>query len=112
MLQGSTKKPYRRLPNGENWNKDAWKKARERVIAMSDPVCAICQGYVDKDAPPYTPTSPEVDHIIPIIRGGSPYEIENLQLTCFKCNRKKGARMASDYEANEAENACPLSNNW
>lgn len=54
----------------------------------------------------------EVDHIVPRSRGGSLYEIDNLQLTHSKCNRKKGGRMAEDYEGLRVENPVPLSNNW
>ena len=35
----------------------------------------------------------EVDHIIPISRGGLTLE-ENLQTLCWKCNRSKGAKLA------------------
>ena len=34
----------------------------------------------------------EVDHIIPVSRGGLSVE-ENLQTLCWKCNRSKGAKL-------------------
>lgn len=34
----------------------------------------------------------EVDHIIPLSRGGMSVE-ENLQTLCWRCNRTKGAKM-------------------
>jgi 5-methylcytosine-specific restriction endonuclease McrA len=64
------------------------------------------------EAPPFHPLSVEVDHKIPRARGGALYELDNLQLTHSQCNRKKGAKMASDYEGLNVENPVPLSNNW
>jgi 5-methylcytosine-specific restriction endonuclease McrA len=65
------------------------------------------------EAPPYTPMSCEVDHIIPISRGGAAYDIDNLQLTHAKCNRQKSNRLREDYgDEDPNANLCPLSNNW
>lgn len=101
-----------RLPNGEAWNQAAWKLARKRAMAMYEPICAICHKPIDMNAPAFTPESCEVDHIIPVSRGGAPYEVSNLQLTHTRCNRAKGARMDSDYTELKSSNSCPLSNNW
>ncbi len=100
------------LPRQQKWNKTEWALARRRAIASKDPVCAICHKHIDLDAAPFTPLSVEVDHIVPRSRGGRMYELENLQLTHTMCNRKKGAKMASDYVGNEVTNPVPLSNNW
>jgi 5-methylcytosine-specific restriction endonuclease McrA len=94
------------------WNKTEWAQARKRAIASKDPICAICHKQIDLEAPPFHPLSVEVDHIIPRARGGALYELENLQLTHSQCNRKKGAKMASDYEGLEVENQAPWSNAW
>lgn len=94
------------------WNKTEWATARKRAIASKDPICAICHTIIDLEAAPFTPLAVEVDHIIPRSRGGALYDIENLQLTHSKCNRKKGARMESDYEGLKVENPVPLSNPW
>lgn len=89
-----------------------WAQARRRAIASLDPVCAICHRPIDMEAPMHTALAVEVDHIIPRSRGGDLYALENLQLTHHSCNRKKGAKMASDYVSGEVENPVPLSNPW
>jgi len=94
------------------WNKPEWALARKRAIASKDSICAICHHPIDLEAPAFSPLAVEVDHIVPRSRGGALYDIENLQLTHSRCNRKKGAKMASDYEANTSINPVPLSNVW
>lgn len=100
------------LPRPIKWNKTEWALARKRAIASLDPVCAICNGYIDLEAPAFSPLAVEVDHIVPRSRGGAIYELSNLQLTHSKCNRKKGAKMDSDYVDQKVENPVPLSNAW
>lgn len=106
------KKQRRNMPDGGTWSQAQWNEARRRKIASSDPICAICHGVIDMEAPKHTPLACEVDHIIPVARGGAPYAQENLQLVHMRCNRQKGVRMGSDYEELQTENLCPLSNNW
>lgn len=100
------------LPRKQKWNKTEWALARKRAIASKDPVCAICHSAIDLEAPPFSPLAVEVDHIVPRARGGAMYDIDNLQLTHSRCNRQKGAKMASDYDGLNVQNPVPLSNNW
>lgn len=100
------------LPRVQKWNKTEWANARKRAIASKDPICAICHKEIDLEAPPFHPLAVEVDHIVPRSRGGAIYDLDNLQLTHSQCNRKKGARMDSDYAANDTANPVPLSNAW
>ena len=100
------------LPRKQKWNKTEWALARKRAIASKDPVCAICHTSIDLEAPPFSALAVEVDHIVPRARGGAMYDIDNLQLTHSRCNRQKGAKMASDYDGLNVENPVPLSNNW
>lgn len=101
------------LPDGSPMDDRVWQKLRKRVIASRDPICALCGNPIDMEAPPYTPMSCEVDHIIPISRGGAAYDIDNLQLTHAKCNRQKSNRLREDYgDEDPNANLCPLSNNW
>ena len=64
------------------------------------------------EAPAYAPLSCEVDHKVPTSRGGALYDLDNLQLTHSRCNRKKGSKMKSDYEGLDVANPFPLSNPW
>ena len=107
------------LPRIQKWNKTEWALARKRAIASKDPMCAICHRYIDVQLPMKDPATgrwnklaPEVDHIVPRSRGGSLYELDNLQLSHSACNRKKGARMAEDYLDGAITNPVPLSNPW
>ncbi len=89
-----------------------WSALRKRAIASKDHVCAICHKFIDVTLPAFSPLALEVDHIVPRVRGGAYYDIDNVQLTHSKCNRKKGAKMADDYVGSKVENPVPLSNNW
>lgn len=107
------------LPRVIKLNQTEWAAARKRAIASLEPYCALCHQYIDLQLPMNDPDtgarnmmSVEVDHIVPRSRGGSFYELDNLQLTHVRCNRKKGARMAGDYDASKVENAVPWSNQW
>ena len=67
----------------------AYRKNRKRII-MAQNVCAICGKEVDKTIKnKHDPMVAEVDHIVPISRGGHPSDINNLQLTHRICNQQK-----------------------
>ena len=100
------------LPNGEIFNEREWKIAKKRAKAMYDPICALCHGAIEMEAATFAPLSCEVDHVVPLARGGSPYALENLQLTHSRCNRQKGKKMASDYAYKQAPEMLPISSNW
>ena len=100
------------LSRKQKWNKTEWANARKRAIASKDAMCAICQKPIDLDAPAFSPLAVEVDHKVPRSRGGAYYELDNLQLTHSQCNRRKGAKMAEDYEGQPYQNPVPLSNAW
>lgn len=107
------------VPVVQKLNGTEWAQARQRAIASKDPVCAICHKFIDVTLPMKDPETGawnnmavEVDHIVPRSRGGALYDIDNLQLSHCVCNRKKGARMDSDYDANNVANPVPLSNAW
>lgn len=101
------------LPDGSPFEDSIWQQVRKRAIASKDPVCALCGCPIDMEAPPKSPMSCEVDHIIPISRGGAPYDIDNVQLTHSKCNRQKSNHLESDFaNLGKSDNLCPISNNW
>ena len=107
------------IPTVQKLEPVEWRRARKRAIASLDHICALCGKYIDVSLPIKDPETGkwnglacEVDHIVPRSRGGSLYELSNLQLTHNVCNRKKGAKMAEDYGGEEYTNPVPLSNAW
>lgn len=108
------------IPVVPKLNNTEWRLARKRAIASLDPICVLCDKYIDVQLPRKNPETGawndlavEVDHKVPRSRGGALYDIDNLQLSHSVCNRKKGARMAEDYGTQEEyQNPVPLSNAW
>lgn len=62
---------------------------RARVLREED-TCHICNRYVDVELPHGLPYSPEVDEIIPVSKGGSPYDRANCRLAHRLCNQRRG----------------------
>lgn len=71
---------------------------RARVAAMGLP-CAICGGEIDYSLPPNLPDSYELDEIIPVSKGGNPYDPDNVQPTHRRCNRQKSDKVIVKAEA-------------
>lgn len=53
--------------------------------------CYICGVAVSEDVSLSAPTRAEMDHVVPVARGGA-HVMENLRCCCRRCNRVKGAR--------------------
>jgi 5-methylcytosine-specific restriction endonuclease McrA len=62
---------------------------RRRVLAEEDD-CWLCGLPVDKALPPYLSGSPEVDEVIPVSLGGSPFDRSNCRLSHRLCNIRRG----------------------
>lgn len=58
------------------------RRIRPIILEQDDFTCQICG---DTDGPL------EIDHIVPLALGGT-NDIENLQVLCRSCNRRKGAK--------------------
>lgn len=70
-----------------------------RVFRESGWVCAAC----GIDTPEvlrgtYELNAPEIDHIVPLSRGGT-HDRSNLQCLCKSCNSSKGAKLMSEWLA-------------
>lgn len=65
---------------------------RNRLKSMGLP-CALCGQPIDYALPPGHPLSFEVDEIIPVSRGGSPFKFSNVQPAHRICNARKGNKL-------------------
>ncbi|GED20643.1 hypothetical protein KGI01_23840 [Kurthia gibsonii] len=65
-------------------------KLREKIKERDNYTCQNCNLSIN-DEPNLLL---EIDHIIPISKGGMSSE-DNLQTLCWKCNRSKGSKIAS-----------------
>jgi 5-methylcytosine-specific restriction endonuclease McrA len=79
-------------PNPRRTNGSRRSKLRARVAARGEP-CAICGGFIDYSLPAGHPDSYELDEIIPVSKGGDPYDIENVQPAHRRCNRMKSNKL-------------------
>jgi len=68
-------------PQRQEWN-GIRKTVSPRIIQNGSGRCAYC-GSTEKL---------EIDHIIPLARGGT-NDSDNLQVLCRSCNRRKGVRI-------------------
>lgn len=83
------------MGNPRKSNGAAWRAARARLRGEGRP-CALCGQPIDYSLPAGDPWSFEVDHIVPVRRGGSMYDPANLQPAHRICNERKGAGMDGD----------------
>lgn len=65
-------------------------KLREKIKERDCYTCRECQNSTDKEKNLLL----EIDHIVPIAKGGMTSE-DNLQTLCWKCNRRKGAKIVN-----------------
>ena len=103
----------RNRPDKDGWAKAAYEKAK-KIIYGSQSVCAICGRPVNFDLAFPNPWSATLDHIIPISKGGSVVDIENLQLAHLQCNRMKASRLPTSAPKKQAltNRDLPLSLSW
>lgn len=67
---------------------------RKRVLAAYT-YCHLCGQPVDKTLPPGNPWSGEVDELIPVSKGGSPTDWNNVALAHRICNELRGNHSTS-----------------
>ena len=76
-------------------NRVTWPKGLKRsLMRRQDNTCAYC-GYRRIAA------SMDIDHIIPVVRGGTNDE-SNLQVICSPCNQRKGLQTDEEFRARYA----------
>lgn len=65
---------------------------RNQVKSLGLP-CALCGQPIDYSLPAGDPWSYELDEIVPVSRGGSPIDFNNVQPVHRYCNQKKGNKI-------------------
>lgn len=63
-----------------------WKKTRTMVIRRA---CGLCENCIKKKL--FVPGN-NVDHKIPVSKGGAIWDLDNLQLLCEDCHKAKTAK--------------------
>ena len=76
-------------------NGNARRKAR-RIMASRGDVCHICGLPIDYSLPALHPYSFEIDELVPISYGGSPYDLDNLAASHRICNERRGNKLINN----------------
>lgn len=79
-----------KLRAGRDVSQVTWKALRLLVIERDKGTCAHCGQHSDHPAKGPDGRTWHVDHVVPLIRGGSTVE-GNLVLSCGSCNSHKGS---------------------
>lgn len=64
-----------------------WQPIRARILARDEVTCQYC-GATDLPM--------DVDHVVPLTRGGSNKD-DNLVTACYSCNRSKGNKLPEEW---------------
>lgn len=78
-----------------------WARVRSAAIATKDHVCYLCGRPIDKLSGT-EPLSLQVDHVIPVSRGGPVFDLDNLMLTHKICNQIKGSKFLGEKVETES----------
>jgi len=73
-------------------NTSRWRRLRQQLIADAT-ACAICGHPLMHQAKPRSRWSPSADHILPLARGGNPFDPANIRITHYGCNARRAARI-------------------
>lgn len=66
------------------------------ILAKTDSCCGYCGSSLDAD----DVSSWQIDHVVPLSRGGSD-STENLVAACRSCNLRKGSKTVEEFRKSE-----------
>ncbi|MGN0056461.1 MAG: HNH endonuclease [Atopobiaceae bacterium] len=89
--------------NPRSSNGGRYRAVRARLKAMRQP-CWICRefgraGDIDYSLPAGDPRSFELDHLEPVSKGGSLYDLRNCAATHRACNEWRGSKSVAEVKA-------------
>jgi len=106
--------------NNPRYANSAKREAIRAWLLATQDVCAICGHPIDKTLTTYVdprdgkvkrhPMSAEVDEIIPVSKGGSPIDRDNVRLVHRSCNQRRGNRTEAIRRPQTAP--LPTSRQW
>lgn len=102
-----------RKVNVRRQNGAARARIKARLIAESggQPICHLCGQPIDVRLPAGHPYAFEIDELVPVSKGGSPFEYRNCRAAHRVCNQRRGNRdlrsLASRSPSAE-QNAMPI----
>ena len=115
MQRGGTMAQARYRPDKDGTHRAQFDKNKKRIYATQT-VCGICGKPVDPSLKFPHPMSRCIDHIIPVVKGGHPSDIDNLQLAHLTCNRAKSdsliVRKATDGDQVVSNRVLPATFDW
>lgn len=95
------------------YSNGARRREIRRWLLHTQDVCALCGKPIDKSLKSPHPMSFEVDEIIPVSKGGSPYDRNNVQAAHRICNQRKGNKVMKQGERRTTLNQpLPKSREW
>lgn len=68
----------------------------EKVFKRDKGVCYLCGRHLSLKTYYNDPSAPTIEHVIPIIKGGT-HTWDNVRLACRKCNNRKGTKLSMKY---------------
>lgn len=80
-----TDPPPRPIPG--RTDNTAWRRARRRAVQQANGLCQQCHKPLNPAAPRATPDATEIDHIVPLSKGGAPYDPANLRALHRRCHQ-------------------------
>lgn len=73
-----------------------WKELRVKVFAAYGTVCWLCGEGIDmtlSSTNPHDRMAPSVDHVVPLMHGGTELDILNCRPAHRSCNSRRGREM-------------------
>ena len=82
------------------------------ILKRDGYVCQLCMKPIDRNAPPRTPMSGSIDHIVPLSKGGTGVA-SNLRAAHYGCNSaRRDDREGSSYRPAVAMPTPPRLDEW